>query len=529
MGMLDRVRLAAAAMTGRVVSASWNWRSGTKSGSIFNGSKVSGRKAYPSAFDLDNDALRDAVRASYWDSTQARAIVGRLVDNVIGSGLYLEHQPDWSVIGASIPEADRDELSRNIERRFHLWAQSKEADAAGAQSLYELQAFEFLNRLRDGETFLVLRYSGDAKRMNPVSVQFIDPAQVCTPWDKLHLEAAKASGARIQDGIEIDANGREVAIHVRDIDTNKFTRVPVFGTSGRRFVLHPRNFDTMGAVRGVSILGPVIHELRKIADYSVAELEAAVVNAVLAVWVKPSEKQNASAAITGIRARGNGDAAPKVDKDEREAKFDRGGVVVQSLKAGEEVVSFDSKRPNVNFEAFVKAVTKHVSASVGIPIEVLEMSFNANYSASRASLLQFWTAVERWRASGASQFLNEIFEAWFGEEVKGGRINAPGYGKASAYVNRAWVNCGWMGAGKPSIDPLKEVNAVKIRQELGHTTGEREAIQYNNSDFAENARRLKIERELLGQPADAPALNRAQPVDQVEDEDDDDQGDGSGA
>jgi capsid protein len=83
-----------------------------------------------------------------------------------------------------------------------------------------------------------------------------------------------------------------------------------------------------------------------------------------------------------------------------------------------------------------------------------------------------------------------------------------------------------MGAGKPSIDPLKEVNAVKIRQELGHTTGEREAIQYNNSDFSENARRLKIERELLGTPAADPMQDPAQPVDPNDNQNPDDQEDG---
>jgi lambda family phage portal protein len=499
MGVLDRIKLAAGALVGGI-TASWGASSGyrTKTGSVFNGSKMSGNKLYKSAFDLDSGALRDACRAAYWDSSQARAIISRFVDSVIGAGVYLEYQPEWDIIGATVPEDQRDQFTRMVEKRFHLWARSKEADAAGGMSLYELQAFQFLNWLRDGETVHIMRYVSDPRRMNPLTIQTIDPHQVQTPYDKISLSIIKSIGARIEDGIEVDANGREVAIHVQDPDDFTFTRVPVFGSqSGRRFVLHPKVNDTINAVRGTSILGPVIHELKKIADYSVAELEAAVINAVLAVWIKPSDKANASAALTGVRARGNTNTAPTVDRTERQAEFDRGGLIVQSLKAGEEIVSFDSKRPNVNFEAFVKAVTKHISASVGMPIEVLEMSFNANYSASRASLLLFWTAVERWRAVAASQFLDEVFYGWFSEEVKKGNISAPGFGGASAYVNAAWLNCSWMGQGKPSIDPLKEANAVEKRLEMGHTTGEREAIQYNNSDFTENVRRRGSELDLM--------------------------------
>jgi lambda family phage portal protein len=499
MGMVERISLAVSALAGKI-TASWGSGSGyrTKTGSVFNGSKMSGKRLYKSAFDLDSEALRDACRAAYWDSSQARAIISRFVDSVIGSGVYLEYQPDWDIIGATIPEADRKTFIRTIEKKFHLWARSKEADAAGGMSLYELQAFQFLNWLRDGETVHIMRYVSDPKRMSPVTIQTIDPHQVRNPYDKNILSVVKSVGARIEDGIEVDANGREVAIHVQDPDDFTFTRVPVFGAqSGRRFVLHPKVNDTINAVRGTSILGPVIHELKKIADYSAAELEAAVINAVLAVWIKPSEKANASAALTGVRARGGNNTAPTVDNADRSVDFDRGGLIVQSLKAGEEVVSFDSKRPNVNFEAFVKAVTKHISASVGMPIEVLEMSFNANYSASRASLLLFWTSVERWRAVAASQFLDEVFYAWFAEEVKTGHTQAPGFGGSSAYVNAAWLNCAWMGQGKPSIDPLKEAKAVEARLAMGHTTGEREAIQYNNSDFSDNVARLKVEREAM--------------------------------
>lgn len=503
MGIFDRLRLAADALTGKV-TASWNWRSGTKSGHVFDGSKFKGSLIYPSKWELDTEALRERSRIAYWDSTQARAIIGRLVDNVVGTGLALESRPVWQLIGDSgMTDEEKHAMAREIELRFDLWASSHEPDASGRMTLYELQAFEFLNRLRDGETFNVLRYSGDAARMSPISIQSILPEQVATPNDRAIQDAAKTSGRRIVDGVEIDASNRELAIYTANDDTRTFTRVPVSGSSGRRFLLHPINADTLGAVRGTPILAPIIHELQKITDYTVAEIEAAVINAVLAVWVKPGPDAPASRALAGIRARGSQPDPGGQGTGSSQTTFDKPGLIVQSLKAGEEVQSFDTKRPNVNFGEFVRHITRSLSASVGIPIEVLEESFNANYSASRASLLLFWRKVEIERAKTSSQFLTPIFEAWFAEEVKAGRIKAPGFDGASPVIRRAWLSCSWNGDKQPSIDPQKEATADDLRIAQGATTRERVSMEYNGSDAMDNIRRLKTENAELAE-ANAP-------------------------
>lgn len=471
---------------------------GTKSGHVFDGSKFSGSLLYPSNWSFDGETLRQRSRIAYWDSTQARSLISRLCDNVIGTGLGLESSPIWPLIGGGLTDEQKHEFARDIELRFHLWANSKESDAAGKMSFYELQDFEFRNRLRDGETISILRYSGDAARMSPLSIQFILPDDVTTPSDSGRKQAAEAIGNRIVDGIEIESTGREVALYVADQNGKNHNRIPVNGTS-RRFVLHPIISDTLGAVRGMPLLAPLIHELQKITDYTVAEIEAAVINAVLAVWVEPGPDAPASRALAGIRRSGQeqGQTNSESATQSSRASFDKPGLIVQTLKAGEKIQSFDTKRPNVNFGEFVRHITRHISASVGVPIEVLEMSFNANYSASRASLLLFWTAVEKWRDSCASQFLGPIFEAWFSEEVKAGRINAPGFLTGSPLIRRSWLNCLWIGASQPSIDPLKEANAVGARIQMGHTTNEREAQKFNGSDFTENAKRLKMENQLL--------------------------------
>lgn len=485
----------------RPEALSWSWRGGvsTSSGMLFDGSKFSGSAIYPGVSQLDNSTIRAKSRLAYWDSTQARAILSRLKESVVGTGLSLEAAPVWRFIAKDLGEEEKQELIKEIEDRFHLYANSKEADATGRLTLYELTAFEFLNRLRDGETISIFRYSADPLRMSPLNIQFIEPDQVISPYDTIQLDVIKSQARIIWEGFELDPAGRELAVWIANNLGVNPQRVPVIGPSGRRFVNHALVADTLGAVRGTPILGPLVHELQKITDYTVAEIEAAVINAVFAVWVKPSADANASKALTGIQLK-KGAAAPDATKsDTSQAVFNKPGIIVQSLKAGEEMESFDTKRPNVNFKDFVDAVTRSLSASVGIPAEVLYMMFNQNYSASRACLLLFWNVVDGWIASCANQFLNNVYQAWFNEAVKSGDLKAIGFDGKSPLIKAAWLNCSWIGITKPALDPYKEAQADDLRINQGALTRERNAENYNGSDFNDNVSRLQIENEKLSQ------------------------------
>lgn len=499
-GILERVKLAAAAISGRIAVARWDYRSGTKAGYMMNGSKFRGGMIYPSAFDLDHEAIRDRSRLAYWETPQAAAILNSLVDSVVGTGLSVEVLPIWSIIGdQGMDETELHEYARDIETRFDLFMRSHELDATGRLTGYELQGYEQLNRYRDGEVICVIRYSGDTKRMSPLSIQFILPEQVVDPRDAAVVAAAKARGNRILDGFEVDSVGKEIAVYIQDPDTREITRVPLYGPSGRRFVLHPVIADTLGAIRGTPLLGSVVHELQKITDGTVAELEAMVINAVFAVWIEPSAEHDSSKALAGITRRESEpttpSGAPAYD-DEKTATFDKPGLIVQTLKKGEKVNSFDTKRPNVNFPEFVRQILTPIAASKGVPIEVLEKKFGQNYSASRATLLLYWNTVNRWREANASQFTGQIYEIWFAEEVRAGRVKAPGF-ESTPLIRAAYLNYNLVGDKMPSINPLDEAKADAERIAQGAKTRERNAMEYNGTDFAENVKRLKIENDAL--------------------------------
>lgn len=505
----DATRLEARATIAKARVAMASMRTGNGLG--YGGDKYRGALSFDFVRTMDHVRLRRRSRIAYWDSVQARALIGRLVDNVINTGLRLEAAPVWSVLDQpkARDEKNRAEWQRQAEARFGLWAQSDEPDAAGKMDLYEMQEFLFRSLLRDGEVFVVYRQSPEKSRINPLMIQFLDPDQIATPTSMAAFRAAKARGNRIRDGIELDKNGREVAFYVHDTDTGDVKRMPVRGPkSGRLFASHIGIFDRVGQVRATPPLTAVIHELQKLTDYQVAEIEAAVINATIAAWIEPSDIAPASRALGGVAVRGSAQAktdagdtrsAPPADGVIREP-----GMMIQTLGPGEKLQSYDTKRPNQGYEVFVNSVLSHISMSLGIPVEVLAMSFSANYSASRASLLLFWSVVEMWRAKVGSDFLDHVYAGWLAIEVAARRIAADAWD--IPVFRAAWLNSNWIGINQPSIDPARESKAAHQRIADGLTTRSRESRKYNGSEYDENIERLGSENASLAavnQPLEA--------------------------
>jgi len=512
-------------------ASDWGWRGGSRAS--FDGAKFKGalRSEYSTGFDLDTEALRARSRMAYWDSTQARALLNRLAETVVGTGLTLRSTIAWELLGSTLTDEEKRKLCDEIDMRFKLYADSHEADATGRRNFSELQGFEFINELINGDQPSVFRYSGDSSRMSPLSIQFLDADQIRTVFDSDLRAQVEARGNILRDGVEITKAGEIVAIFSYDDLARKATRIPVKGQT-RRFVNFPAIIDMPGQVRGVGPLASIVHELQQITDYRLAELAAAVANALIAGMIEPGPNNDTRTDLGkalggGAQLRGSSSGSSSATSETGvEMRVDKPGMFIGGLKAGEKLASFDTKRPNVNFGEFESTVVRSLSASLSVPIETLEMKFSSNYSASRAALILFWLTVERWRGHVASQFLNQVYEAWLREEVALGRLSklkALGFG-SDPVATRAILQCEWIGDSMPSIDPLKDANAADVRIAQGATTRERVALEYNRSDYYENAARLKREAELLPAP---PATAKSATVPPSDEPGNDDPADGS--
>lgn len=467
----------------------------------YRGKTKYGNIQYSDRGYVDSMQDRENARGVYHDSLIARGLVGRLVDNVINTGLTLESSPLWSMIPEWKNKTDEQkyEWTENTENLFTLYANSKEADSKGRLTFSQIQRLLYLLRIKEGEYFCVLRYLNGTDRISPIAIQVLNNDQVIDPRDPVTVQAIKARGATVKDGVEYDNTGKMIAIHVaqdENIYTSKTVRIPVKGPkSGRRFVIHDANFETAEQFRGFPELAAFIYELDRLTEYDINELEAVVTGSMFFAAIETEKGASSKGPIVKPGGTSTLNTGSEVKGGIKESRVKNKALLIQNLAPGQKFKGFQPNRPNSNFAAFEEVFENRISGSLGMPLSVFRQKFQASYSAARAEILFFWNNIYKRRDDFRAGFLDPFYEAWFTEQVNGGNIKAPGF--KLAVSKRAWLYGSWNGISRPVVDPVKEVKAVDARQKLGHTTGEREAKAYNGSDFRENVKRLQNENQFV--------------------------------
>lgn len=249
------------------------------------------------------------------------------------------------------------------------------------------------------------------------------------------------------------------------------------------------NRERIGQVRGVPFISPVIETIKQLGRYTEAEVVAAVVSGLVAVFI---EKKNTNDDMAF------GEVIPEelqVDtEDENSIELAPGAVF--DLNEGEEAHMTTPGRPNANFEPFAMAIIKQIGAALEIPYEILVMAFTNNYSASRAAILEFFKVIKMYREWFISDFCQPIYEEWLCEAVAKGRISAPGFFD-NPIIKDIYCCAEWNGPSSGQLDPQKEVAAAELRVQGGYSTREKEATELTGTDFYKNIKQRKREEELL--------------------------------
>jgi lambda family phage portal protein len=409
--------------------------------------------------------------------------------------------PQWILIRDPKYSAKTDFLKArktwmsDTEARFRNWAKGKNVDYLWERNFYQLVRKAFFYLLRDGEYFVLCRYM-PTRSSNPLQIQIIPPENI-------------AGGAPIRadsvvlNGIEYDSGGRAIAYFVRDDRTFLTKRIPKYGPkSGKTFMLHTYLRDNENQRRGIPILARNMTELTKLADYEQLELQAALINALFAVWVEPPADSNGRPTIPkGIMRKNNEATETSIVSDWKakveELGFNQGGIIVDQLPAGHKLTSFDTKRPSAGFGTFCSEVRRNISAANNIPLSIIDLQFNNSYSGARGELLIFWNTVETLRYDHSNDLCNELYMMWLYGEIDAGRISAPGWEIVS--VREAWSNALWIGSTRPDIDPLKSVQAHIKEHDRGYKTGQEIAAERGGGDYDDNLEVIRQEFEILAQ------------------------------
>jgi lambda family phage portal protein len=338
-----------------------------------------------------------------------------------------------------VPQTGGDALDATISAAFEAW--TDRADFLGTCSFYGLQAQAASRAFIDGEWFCLLVMDGDEMRLKA-----LDPAQIDSA-----LSQQLPTGGAIIAGIEIDARGKPVAVHVFK---NWLPGLPLLkGLELIRIdvadVLHLFTVATAGQARGISKLAAVLLRLRELDSLVDGQLVRQKVGALLAGFIVDSD----GTLLTDGATPGEVSLEP--------------GTMTR-LKPGESVSFSDPPQIGAESNAFQKAIEREIGAGCGVPSFMLTHDLSeVNFSSARTALVAFRRRIEAWQDHFAFQVLRPVYRRFLTVEVLSGRLAAP--------LNETTLRHKWIAPKSQWLDPLKDAQAEALAIGAG-LTSRRESV-----------------------------------------------------
>ena len=442
---------------------------------------------------------RDLGRNNGW----AAGAVTKEIDGVIGANFRPLLKPDWRALGLS-PEWAR-EFKEAVEARWRTYADDPRClcDTTRSQTMSQLLGTAYRSYIVDGEAIGLVNW----RQMRPTKtvLRVVDPDLLCNPNEAADEE-------RLRGGVEISRDGVARAYHFRQghFDTSwpaytsamTWKRIGRESATGRPQVLHFFDKTRDGQTRGISRLAPIIEKLKMEDHYGRVELQAAVINAVLAAFIRSPMGPEVMDEMFGD----GGDAKSFLNYQQARSSFygdsgavRMGGARVSTLYPGDEVGMVDTARPAAQFAEFEAAVLRNIASGMGISYEQLASDWSkVNYSSARAAMIEIWRGWTARRTAFAQGFCQPFFMAWLEEQVMDGYIRLPRRAPDFYTFWPAYARAKWIGPGKGFVDPVKEAQAAAMRVSLGLSTLEEEAAELTGTDYADNME--QIAREIADMP-----------------------------
>ena len=442
--------------------------------------------------DMNLFTLRQRSRQLYMESPIARSAIDTQLINVVGPGLAVKPRPKFKLLGM-----DRDaarEWEEITAQEFSLWADTRHCDATAVNNFFELQGLALVSWLMSGDAIALI----DNVPVTPympygLRIHLIESDRVTNPNTTAfsgltgQIWYNTKNGNRVYNGVEIDKNGAIVAYHVANFYPNSFVpmmtdrkwaRVDAFDSeTGMENVIHVMYSERPEQYRGVPLLAPVIEAVKQVTRYQDAELVSSVVQSFFTAFIRTEVPTGGMPFESSVPEEARVDNSP--------VNYELGPGTVNRLGTNESVEFANPSHPSGNFDAFMTSISKFIGAAVGVPYELLLKSFNASYSASRASLLEAWKGFKTRRAWFARDFCQPIYEQFLAEAVARGRIQAPGFFDDPG-IRKAWCHAEWNGPSQGQIDPLKEVMAEQMKVANGFTDYEKATTELTGGNWEQN-------------------------------------------
>lgn len=478
-----RVRMAALALTGGYASADRTRRANQKGWRR--------EMDADSAIVPDLATLREDSQHLARNNPLAAGALKTNITKVIGCGLRVKPTVNRAILRLSDEQAN--DWERAAEREWLLATETPEIDLERELPFSQLQALIFLRVLEDGDVLVNLPRLSRPGSPYSLKIQLIESARLCNP------DFAADSDSLIA-GVQKDQFGAVQSYHVCNRHPGRrwqfqggkqvafrWTALDAFAPDGTPLALFLKDKNRPGQTRGVPYLAPVIELIRQLGRYTDAEVMAAVVSGMLTVFVYTESGSPDFGPAPNMH-----DPAGSRAKQNDPTGLELGYGSVLGLADGQRIETVNPARPNSAFDPFFQAIVRQIGMCLELPFEVLIKHFTASYSAARASLLDAWDYFWRRRAWVARQLCQPIYNQIITEAVVTGRLSAPGF-FADPAIRRAWLSARWDGDSPGTLDPLKEVQAAKLRLDMRLTSLDQEYSELIGGDH--EAVMPQIERE----------------------------------
>lgn len=381
-------------------------------------------------------------------------------DNVVGSGLRLSARPDYVALGKTKEWAD--EWAKKTEALWRGYAESTDCDAANSLTFAGLTEQVFRSTLVNGESLCLPVWLPKSTHTFATKFQMIESDRLCNPRGLMNSRSLRA-------GVEINRYGAPQAYwitihhpgdHFLSLTIDRWQRVPAYTRFGRKRVIHIHDKERTGQNRGKPILSSIMPMFKMLDHYEKSELQAAVVNAMIAAFIEtPLDPES-------INDLFGGSSEDYLSARKEWSVQLKGGAVIPVFP-GDKVAPFTPGRPNAAYGTFVENIMRHIGTGLNLPYELLLKDFSkTNYSSARAALLEAWRFFLGRRKWLATYWATPAYALWLEEAINKGLIEAPDF-----YKNKnAWIRATWIGPGRGSVDPLKEANASEKRMQINTST-----------------------------------------------------------
>ena len=420
----------------------------------------------------ESQAVADGL---YNETTFGAAAVNVLTRDVIGTGLRLEPSPEE--IGP-VTQKRRVQWISTMSALWRLWADSRDADYYGKDTFNSLQQQAYREIKVHGDVLVHLVLVKGNNGLPALKVQLISGRMVANDGGQMMDTKQETAG------VLLDAQGRETGFRVRETDDNRIDTFhgkvcQKFDSTGRQvYALVHIGDPYPNMVRGVSVFNAIKDHVLNTIRFDDAYAGKAIAQSIFAVGFKHSQEVSRTALenIAEASGSGEGEEEEQLDLSQTGATFD--------MAPGEEAQVIENNTPGASYKDYMEERNKLSAMAVGIPIERLTSSYNANYSASRAAIQDAERYNRMDREEFATKFCQFVYEAFCDICVADGYVKAPGYFDDPLY-RKAYRQATWTGPVATDIDPVKEVKAKVIAINNRLTTRERAAKDLYGMDFTE--------------------------------------------